>query len=262
MSKKKERATVIRQEEIGAGIYDLWIATAISKEAKPGQFVMVYPMDKSTILPRPISICEVDTKRCALRLVYRVAGKGTKEFSWYHGDDHIDIMGPIGNGFDVEKAIGKKVALLGGGIGIPPMVQLAKELKASNKATSVFAVAGYRDGNLFLKDSLESYATFVAACEDGSAGVKGNVIDALNEKNIEADVIYACGPMPMLRAIKKYAEEKGIIAYISLEERMACGVGACLGCVCKTTKEDHHSHVKNARVCTEGPVFNAEDVEI
>lgn len=262
MSKKKETAKVIRQEEIAAGIYDMWLETSISQTAVPGQFVMVYPHDKSTLLPRPISICEVDPASNSLRLVYRVAGKGTGEFSWYHGGDSIDVLGPIGNGFDVAATDGKRAVLLGGGIGIPPMVQLAKALKEKNTATSITVVAGYRDGTLFLKESLEKYATFAAACEDGSAGVKGNVIDALNEKNIEADVIYACGPMPMLRAIKKYAEEKGITAYISLEERMACGVGACLGCVCKTTKEDHHSHVKNARVCTEGPVFNAEDVEI
>jgi len=262
MSKKKEVAKVIRQEEIGIGIYDMWIETSIASQANPGQFVMVYPKDKSTLLPRPISICEVDVENNALRLVYRVAGKGTGEFSWYHGGNRVDLLGPIGNGFDIEKAAGKNVVLLGGGIGIPPMVQLAKALKSKGDAISIKAVAGYRDGNLFLKDSLEKWADFIAACEDGSKGVKGNVIDALKEKAIQADIIYACGPMPMLRAIKQYAMDKGITAYLSLEERMACGVGACLGCVCKTTKEDHHSHVKNARVCTEGPVFNAEDVEI
>ena len=93
-------------------------------------------------------------------------------------------------------------------------------------------------------------------------GTKGNVMDAIRENALKADVIYACGPMPMLRAIKHYAEEAGIDAYISLEERMACGVGACLGCVCKTTKKDAHSHVNNARICTDGPVFEAKEVEI
>ena len=100
------------------------------------------------------------------------------------------------------------------------------------------------------------------ASEDGSEGVKGNVLTVMEERNVQADVIMACGPMPMLRAIKRYAKEKGIKAYISLEERMACGVGACLGCVCRTTKKDHHSHVNNARICTDGPVFDAEDVDI
>ena len=100
------------------------------------------------------------------------------------------------------------------------------------------------------------------ATEDGSIGTKGNVIDAMREQNIEADVIFACGPMPMLKAIKNYAQEKGIKAYLSLEERMACGVGACLGCICKTTKVDQHSHVNNARICTDGPVFDAEDLDL
>ena len=100
------------------------------------------------------------------------------------------------------------------------------------------------------------------ASEDGSVGTKGNVIDAIKENNVTPDVIFSCGPMPMLRAIKNYAEEIDIPAYISLEERMACGVGACLGCVCKTTHKDHHSHVNNARICTDGPVFEAKEVEI
>ena len=100
------------------------------------------------------------------------------------------------------------------------------------------------------------------ATEDGSEGTKGNVMNAIEAKGLEADVFFACGPMPMLRAIKKYAADKGIKAYISLEERMACGVGACLGCVVKTKEVDHHSHVNNARICTDGPVYDAEDVEI
>ena len=100
------------------------------------------------------------------------------------------------------------------------------------------------------------------ATEDGSVGTKGNVMNTIEENHLQADVIFACGPMPMLRAIKKYAEEKKIKAYISLEEHMACGVGACLGCVVKTKEVDHHSHVHNARICTDGPVFDAEEVEI
>ena len=115
---------------------------------------------------------------------------------------------------------------------------------------------------LFLKDDLAENGTVYIATEDGSVGTKGNVMNAIEENGLQADVIFACGPMPMLRAIKKYAEEKGIEAYISLEEHMACGVGACLGCVVKTKEVDHHSHVHNARICTDGPVFEAKEVEI
>ncbi|MGN1170314.1 MAG: dihydroorotate dehydrogenase electron transfer subunit, partial [Lachnospiraceae bacterium] len=166
------------------------------------------------------------------------------------------------NGFPMEKASGKTVLLMGGGIGIPPLVELAKELKERGKAEQILITAGYRDDNLFLAEDLSQYGEFYPATEDGSAGTKGNVMDAVAAQGLKPDVIFACGPMPMLRAIKGYAFESGIEAYISLEERMACGVGACLGCVCKTTKKDSHSHVNNTRICTDGPVFEAKEVEI
>ena len=121
---------------------------------------------------------------------------------------------------------------------------------------------GYRDSSLFLQKELANYGEVFVATEDGSVGTKGNILDAIKANSLSAEVIYACGPMPMLRAIKAYAAEKGILAYLSLEERMACGVGACLGCVCKTSKVDQHSHVNNARICTDGPVCEAKEVEI
>ncbi len=258
--KEKMTATVLSQKEIAPGIFDMWIESRLALQAAAGQFIGVYPKDKSTLLPRPISICEVDKAESKLRIVYRVAGKGTGEFSVYQAGEKTEILGVLGNGFPIEEAKDKKVVLMGGGIGIPPMVELAKELHEAK--VSVIAIAGYRDGQLFLKEDLEKYAEVYVATEDGSAGVKGNVLTVMQEKKIQADMIMACGPMPMLRGIKKYSQENGMKAYISLEERMACGVGACLGCVCKTKKVDHHSHVNNARICTDGPVFDAEDVEI
>lgn len=264
--KKKITATVYEQTEIADHIFDMWIETDLAKDAKAGQFISVYPRNASTLLPRPISICEADRERGRLRIVYRTAGQGTTEFSTYHAGNPISILGTLGNGFPLEAAAGKNVFLMGGGIGIPPMLELAKELSALNEKNGAVAkiqiVVGYRNNQLFLKDELEKYGTVYIATEDGSAGTKGNVMDAIAQNKLHADVIMACGPMPMLRAIRKYAQEKQVPAYISLEERMACGVGACLGCVCKTTKKDAHSHVNNARICTDGPVFSAEDVEI
>lgn len=293
MNKKKETAVVSGQRQIAEGIYDMWIKTDLAAAAKPGQFLMVYPRGAATLLPRPISICEVRRDENRLRIVYRVAGKGTAEFASYREGESISVMGTLGNGFPLEEAAGKRVFLMGGGIGIPPMLGLAqaladgrraaggesadaakesgqaaddstREKKADGQAApiSVHAVLGYRDSALFLKEEFERRANVAVATEDGSVGTKGNIMDAVRENALTADVIYACGPMPMLRAVKQYASEAGIPAYISLEERMACGVGACLGCVCKTKQVDAHSHVKNARVCTEGPVFLAEDVEI
>lgn len=245
------------QKQIAAQIYDLWLETELADDAHAGQFAAVYPHNAATLLPRPISICEVDSDRSRLRLVYRVAGKGTAEFAACRAGDTLDVLGVLGNGFPVEKAVGRKVFLMGGGIGIPPMLQLAKELEAEKHI-----LLGYRDRDLFLQEDLGKYGQVHIATEDGSVGVQGNVMDIIRVNALQADMIMACGPMPMLRAIKQYAEERGIDAYISLEERMACGVGACLGCVCRTSGIDHHSHVNNARICTDGPVFEAKEVEI
>ncbi|MBQ6093868.1 MAG: dihydroorotate dehydrogenase electron transfer subunit [Lachnospiraceae bacterium] len=276
--KKKTIGVVISQKMIAPAIYDLWIRTDLARDAKPGQFVGVFPKDKSTLLPRPISICEVNEDKTALRLVYRIAGQGTAEFSKWNAGEEVALLGVLGNGFPLEAAQGKRVFLMGGGIGIPPMLELAKALSpgaakgldagtdesAASKegAAKVCSIMGYRDAQTFLRPDLEQYGEVVIATEDGSVGTKGNVMDAIRENARTADVIFACGPMPMLRAIKAYAAEQGIPAYISLEEHMACGVGACLGCVVKTKEVDHHSHVNNARICTDGPVFEAGEVEI
>lgn len=255
--KQKVVGQVISQKEIAPMIFDMWIDTTLAGEAQPGQFICVYPKDKSTLLPRPISICEVSEKKDALRIVYRIAGQGTAEFSKYKQGDSVVVLGTLGNGFPVEEAKGKKVFLMGGGIGIPPMLQLSKEIDADTQI-----IVGYRDNKLFLKEDLEKYGKVYIATEDGSVGTKGHVMDAIAANALSADAIFACGPMPMLRAIKRFAAEHKIPAYISLEEHMACGVGACLGCVVKTKEVDHHSHVHNARICTDGPVFEAEEVEI
>ncbi len=254
--RSKELAKVISQECIGTGVYSMWIETKAADTAVAGQFISVYCNDKTKLLPRPISICQVDKENGRLRIVYRVVGGGTTEMSTYKAGDSVSIIGPLGNGFMQRE--GKKAILIGGGIGIPPMVQLATELKAK---AEVQIVAGYRD-ELFLTDELESNGKLYIATEDGSVGAKGNVLDAVKQEKVEADVIFACGPTPMLRAIKAYALENDIPCYVSLEEKMACGIGACLACVCKSTEIDDHSQVKNKRVCKEGPVFNVKEVEL
>ena len=153
-----------------------------------------------------------------------------KNFPHYQSGDSIEIMGPLGNGFPQE---GEKVFLIGGGIGIPPMLELAKQLNCEKQM-----VLGYRDANLFLKKEFEAYGQVYVATEDGSAGTRGNVLDAIREHGLTADVMYACGPTPMLRALKEYAAQNHIRCYISLEEKMACGIGACLACVCKSKDVD------------------------
>ena len=288
--KFEEIAVVVDQNALGSGIYDLTLKTTnIAKAAKAGQFVSVYSNDRSKLLPRPISLCGIDRDEDTIRLVYRVTGEntGTEEFSKLVMGDKIRILGPLGNGFTVEP--GKKAFLIGGGIGVPPMLQLAKDINSGVVQTSgavdtntqekgqteekqinghgkkicdMNIIMGYRDENTFLLDEFKEQADSFVATEDGSVGTKGNVIDAIKENGLEADVIYACGPMPMLRALKSYAMEHDMECYVSMEERMACGIGACLACVCKTKDKDAHSNVNNKRICKEGPVFNAKEVEL
>lgn len=234
----------------------MWIETKAAQTAVAGQFISVYCKDKTKLLPRPISICQIDKEKGRLRIVYRVVGGGTEEMSSYSAGDDISLIGPLGNGFMQRE--GKKAILIGGGIGIPPMVGLAEALK--DKA-EVSVVAGYRD-ELFLTEELENAGKLYIATEDGSTGTKGTVIDAIKEQAVEGDVIYACGPTPMLKAIKEYALANNIECQLSLEERMACGIGACLACVCQSKDKDAHSNVNNKRICKDGPVFLAEEVEL
>lgn len=254
MEKTKLTAKVVSQVKLTDDIFSMWIqAEEIAAAAKPGQFISVYTKDASKLLPRPISLCEVDRAEGRLRIVYRVVGAGTDEFSGYQAGDDITVMGPLGNGFTLKD---KKAFLVGGGIGIPPMLELAKSLNCEKQM-----VLGYRDV-LFLNEEFEPYGSVYVATEDGSAGTKGNVIDAIRENGLQADVIYACGPTPMLRALKAYAKEQGIECWLSLEEKMACGIGACLACVCQSKEVDDHSHVHNKRICKDGPVFLAQEVEL
>lgn len=253
--REKERAVVVSQEKIATDIYSLWLRTEAAVTAKAGQFISMYTNDSGKLLPRPISICEIDKENKQLRVVYRVTGEntGTEQFSKLVAGDEIEILGPLGNGFPLKE---KKAFLIGGGIGIPPMLELAKQLNAEKQI-----VVGYRD-ELFLTEELSENGTVYVATEDGSAGTKGNVLDAIRENGLTADIIYACGPTPMLRALKTYAEENDIECYISMEERMACGIGACLACVCKSKEKDHHTNVHNKRICKDGPVFLATEVDL
>lgn len=255
-NKFKEKVEIVSQEKIGTAIFSMWIRSSnIANVAKPGQFISVYTKDTGKLLPRPISICEIDKEQGKLRIVYRVTGigTGTDMFSELNQGDQIDVLGPLGNGFPL---IEKKAFLIGGGIGVPPMLELAKQLNCEKRI-----IVGYRD-ELFLIDDLKEQGEVYIATEDGSAGTKGNVLDSVKKYALEADIIYACGPTPMLRAIKEYAVEHHIECYISMEEKMACGVGACLACVCKTKEVDHHSNVHNKRICKDGPVFLSTEVEL
>lgn len=259
MARGKEVAEIIDHKELTDGVFSMWIhSKSIVSQAKPGQFISVFCKDGSRLLPRPISLCELDKEKGNLRIVYRTAGAGTKEISHYQAGDTIDLLGPLGNGFPIAEARGKQVLLAGGGIGIPPMLETAKQLKDSAK---IKIILGYRNSQVFLLPDFEAQGETRVATQDGSIGIKGNVLDCITQEDC-TDILFACGPTPMLRAVKAFAEEKNIECYLSLEEKMACGIGACLACVCSSKEIDAHSHVHNKRVCKDGPVFRAEEVEL
>ena len=255
MRSGRHSAVVLEQNMIAKDIFSLRIKTPVAAEALPGQFINLYSADPGKMLPRPISICDADPGEGTLRMVYRIAGAGTMEFSRLEAGDEIDILGPLGNGF--PDMSGRRVMLIGGGIGIPPMLYLAKKY-----GTDSVAVLGYRDEAFLLSDFGQTGCSILTATEDGSMGTKGTVIDAIKASDEKADVIFACGPLPMLRAVAAYAEANDIRCFVSMEERMACGVGACLGCITKTKDVDDHSQVKNARICKDGPVFDSGEVAL
>lgn len=258
-SKRKESALILSQEKLGTDIYSMWLQTEkIAGQALPGQFISMYTGDGAKLLPRPISLCETDRGNNRLRIVYRVTGQGTgtSMFAAMKAGERMDILGPLGNGFPLEAARHKKALLIGGGIGVPPMLELAKQLPGDRRM-----VMGYRDES-FLTEEFKRQGPLSIATESGREGTRGTVLAAIACEGIEADIIYACGPVPMLKAVGEYAREKNIVCYVSMEERMACGIGACLACVCPSRETDSHSNVRNKRVCKDGPVFLSTEVDI
>lgn len=250
MKRGKINGRILSQEALATGIYSMQIYVGnMAGEAIPGQFVILFCKDQSRKLGRPLSICDIDRENQILRIVYRVAGKGTEEFSKLSEGDEISLLGPLGNGYHVE---GKRVILTAGGIGIPPMLALAKSLDCEKTI-----VLGYRDSEMFLKEEFEQYGTVYIATDDGSFGVKGNIIDAMKHYQVEGDTICACGPTPMLRALKAYAVETKTQAWFSLEEHMACGIGVCLGCAVPIKSGEGFEY---KRVCKDGPVFNSKEI--
>ncbi len=247
------RAVVRSNDKLAESIFSLWIeAGPIAKTARPGQFLSVYMDDRAHLLPRPLSLCDIDPQKGLVRLVFRVAGEGTKAFSLCRPGDELRVLGPLGNGYPTDTD--SKALIVGGGIGIPPMLALSRSLSCEKDI-----VLGYKD-ELFLRSDFEACGPVYVATEDGSSGVRGTVLDSIRENGLKADVVFACGPRPMLKALKDYTDEHGMECYISMEERMACGIGACLGCVCDSVDVDEQTNVHRKRVCRDGPVFRAGEV--
>ncbi len=249
---KQGKYLIVKKKAAAAGVFDLTILCPdIARLAQPGQFVQAAA--NGFFLRRPISICEIYDD--SIRLVFEVRGKGTEALSALNAGDNIDLIAPLGKGFTVLE--GKKAVCVGGGIGTPPMLSIASRYGKNARVISGFRSA---DAVILQKDLAGAGCETVLCTDDGSAGIHGLVTVPLEEilKTDKPDIIYACGPMPMLKGVALLAKEYDVKCEVSLEQRMACGVGACLVCACKTVRNGEQilSHV-----CKDGPVFDSGEVD-
>lgn len=260
----KIQAKLLEKIKLKENIYHFKVeAPQIVSIAKPGHFIEIRVSNNTEpFLRRPISIHNLDKEKGILEFIFQVKGKGTKILSEKIIGETIDIIGPLGSGtFKYDKY--KNLAIIGGGIGVFPLYELAKSAKNDNKNVNIYL--GFRNKDfVLLEDEFKSLSDkFVLTTDDGSYGEKGFAINFL-EKDIEegkVDSIYACGPLPMLKAVRKLTIKRDIPCQISLEERMGCGLGVCLGCAVKTAKSPKEAP-EYWHVCKGGPVFQAKDVEI
>jgi|LFRM01.2.fsa_nt_gb dihydroorotate dehydrogenase electron transfer subunit len=249
--------TVRKNTMLADGIYRLILsAPQVAADAEPGQFVHVQTapqMSRDPFLRRPLSIHECSPQEGTIALLYEVVGRGTHLLSHLQPGDEVDLLGPLGRGFTLVP--GRRPVLVGGGMGLAPLLFLARRLREAGQRPAV--LVGFRRGRdvVASEDFAALGCQVEIATEDGSVGFRG-VVTTLLEKHLSSeDAVYACGPRPMLSALKDACQQAGAPLQVSLEERMGCGIGACLGCACPTP----NGYV---RVCTEGPVFWAEEVDL
>ena len=237
--------TVTKNEALTPLIYEMHLAGDVSGVTRAGQFVEI-ALD-GLYLRRPISVCNYEDGE--LTLIYKVVGKGTDLMSQMAEGTQLDVLTGLGNGFNIDYEC-KKPLLVGGGVGVPPLYRLTRDLIARGKEVTV--VLGFNtEAEIFYAEKFEEAgAKVIIATADGSVGIKGFVTNAIAESGVECDYFYSCGPLPMLKALCQSLEIDG---EVSLEERMGCGFGICMGCSIQTTKGAK-------RVCKEGPVFKKEEV--
>ncbi|MBR6408151.1 MAG: dihydroorotate dehydrogenase electron transfer subunit [Clostridia bacterium] len=242
----QEDARIVSKNKITSDVFDFVISCSQSAAlAQPGQFVNI--LADGFTLRRPISICEIG--QGTLRLVMQVRGDGTARIAEKNVGDRLDIVAPLGHGFEIDRS--KRAVLVGGGIGAPPLLELSKRFDACT------AILGFRSADaMILQNDFEKNCETVITTDDGSAGICGFVTQPLEEmlRSGRADVVLSCGPTPMLRNVAGLCKKYGTPCQVSMEQRMACGVGACLVCACKTKSGMRH-------VCKNGPVFDAAEVK-
>ncbi|NLW14791.1 MAG: dihydroorotate dehydrogenase electron transfer subunit [Erysipelothrix sp.] len=237
---------ILENNKIAQDTYEMVLEAQNIESVEPGQFMHLKTGREDLILRRPISIASF--RNNTLKLVYKVLGEGTEVMSQLPVGYEVDALGPLGNGFKVRNF--KEVLVVGGGMGVAPLYQLCRELVENGAKLSIVLGFGTKDMVYYLEKFMK-FGQVIITTDDGSMGIEGNVSKVIPSLGA-FDAIYACGPLPLLNYLKKTYEEHSDL-YLSLEERMACGIGACYAC---DTKDKKH------RVCTDGPVFNAQEVEI
>lgn len=254
----KEMMRVVSQRQLARHIYELVLEGELAGDmTEPGRFVHIKAeIGSDPLLRRPISICEADVEKRQFTMIYRAEGKGTLQLADKQAGQAVDVMGPLGHGFPVQEAKeGDTALLVGGGIGVPPLYYLSKQLL--KKGIRVIHVLGFASAaDVFYKEEFEALGETHVATVDGSMGEQGFVTDVISRHGIAFDVLYACGPTPMLKALDSaYRGHKG---FLSLEERMGCGIGACYACVCKLQGDE--SGTQYRKICSDGPVFPLGEV--
>jgi len=247
---------VFKNRQISENLYELEIQGDF--EGIPGQFYMLRCWDMEPVLWRPISIHYMDEKRIVF--LYHVTGRGTKKLSSLKSGDQMKILGPLGNGFYIKDIIRKNIAIITGGIGIAPMLYLAENIREKIKADKLLyrdykldLYAGFRDNTYCMEEFNSLVDNIYISTETGLEGKKGYITDIFNPEKY--DVVLCCGPQVMMKKVVNMCREKQVTVYVSMENRMACGIGACLVCTCNTIGG-------NKRVCRDGPVFLGTDIVI
>lgn len=251
----QENCKVVSCSHMTGALYELFFeAPEICAAAQPGQFVHI-ACGEGNMLRRPISICEVRGNQ--MRIAFQVKGDGTKWLAARKAGDELDVLGPLGHGFDYSK-LGDRPVFIGGGIGVPPMLNAMQAAKKAGMTPS--AILGFRDVSaVILEEDFKAVGEALICTDNGTYGTHGFVSDLLREHIGSYTSVCACGPKPMLRALAMLAEEAGIPCQVSMEERMGCGIGACLVCACGLKGEN--GETKYGHVCKNGPVFDAKEVE-
>ncbi|WP_059104680.1 dihydroorotate dehydrogenase electron transfer subunit [Shouchella shacheensis] len=257
MNKKQAQLIVVHQNEIANASYELTLAgDLVEQMTSPGQFLHVrVDHREDLLLRRPISIADVNIEKNEVTMIYRAGGAGTNRLAQRTEGDPVDVLGPLGQGFPLEEArAGETALLVGGGIGVPPLYYAAKEL--AKRGVHVIAVLGFASSaDVFYEEKFRELGEVYVTTVDGTRGTHGFVTNAIDEQVLDFDVLYSCGPTPMLKVMTE--RYRGRRAFISLEERMGCGIGACFACVCHLEGGAEHEYRK---ICTDGPVFPVGEV--